>query len=202
MHPSFTTFFSAILFFAIAVCASSSSSKTTTSKKATSTPAAETFKTPEGLTQCKPYNLTWSGGVEPFTLYVYPGCNTDATTDTPLHEWKNINGHWAKWTVNLAAGKDIQLVLVDAKGDEAYTDDVTIDNSTTTSCLKQNTTILFPPNSGGTPTTASNVANTGLANFATGGPSPTSSSAGFISAQSSLLALAVGALVAVGAASL
>ncbi|KDQ15680.1 hypothetical protein BOTBODRAFT_54560 [Botryobasidium botryosum FD-172 SS1] len=114
---------------------------------ATFVSAAANFSltTPQSLAQCSPSVLNWAGGQPPYTIMVYPSCTDDTYdgSDTPLDTFTVDNGTSITWTVNVAAQKMVQLVMVDAGGNNAYSDDVMIGSYNSTSCLNQPLQIAY-----------------------------------------------------------
>lgn len=81
--------------------------------------------TPEKLTQCDTVEIKWSGKKAPFVLSVLPSC--ESGSEDPLFEIPGLNATSYKWTVNLPSSTGaIAFAITDNEGNEAYTDDVTI----------------------------------------------------------------------------
>lgn len=90
--------------------------------------------TPEKLTQCDTVEIKWSGKKAPFTLSVLPSCDSDS--EDPLLEFTSVNATSYKWTVNLPSSTGaVAFAITDNEGNEAYTDDVTIQKSDNAACL-------------------------------------------------------------------
>jgi len=112
--------------------------------------AASNFSlsTPQSLAQCSPATLDWSGGVPPYTVLVYASCSDetpDDGSDAPIVQFNVDNGTSITWTVNIPAQRIVQLGILDATGEDVYSDDVTIESSgNSTSCLDQNAQIVYP----------------------------------------------------------
>lgn len=90
--------------------------------------------TPAALTQCGTVAITWSGKNAPFILSVLPSC--DSNSDVPIAELPPMNATSYNWTVNLPSSTGvIAFAITDAEGNEAYTDEVTINKSNDAACL-------------------------------------------------------------------
>ncbi|KAJ7498812.1 hypothetical protein FB451DRAFT_11264 [Mycena latifolia] len=99
---------------------------------------ALTVNTPtsSSVVVCEPIALSWSDGTAPYYLSIIPGGDTssaalksfDSTSDTSL-----------TWTVDIAAGTSISLALKDSTGTVAYSDAVTIQTGSDTSCVSTST---------------------------------------------------------------
>jgi len=101
--------------------------------------------TPVHVVQCVAHDLTWTG-VPPFILDVWPGCDSDSDSADPLYTY-HTNSTKATWTVNVKAGHTFMLSVTDAKGKEAYTDDVLVKQSNITSCLGKPAVFIVPNSS-------------------------------------------------------
>ncbi|ORY74534.1 hypothetical protein BCR35DRAFT_333374 [Leucosporidium creatinivorum] len=97
------------------------------SATASADPAASTG----GFTQCSPANLTFDGGVPPFTVEVLPASDTSGTPLTTI----NAPSSPYSWLVNVASGTNITLRATDANGTVANTDPVVVKPGTDASCL-------------------------------------------------------------------
>ncbi|KAK7690675.1 hypothetical protein QCA50_005774 [Cerrena zonata] len=90
--------------------------------------------TPE-FTQCEPVRIAWTEGVKPIDVIVTP-------TDDPCNQvladlGADHNAQSMQWTVNLAAGTQAMISLVDADGFEAWSGAITVKGGNNTSCLPQ-----------------------------------------------------------------
>jgi len=105
------------------------------------------FSTPQSLAQCSPTTLNWIGGRPPYTVMVYPSCTDDTFddgSDAPLDKFTVDNGTFITWTVNVAAQRMVQLVMTDADGNNAYSDDVMVGSyNNSASCLNQPLQIAY-----------------------------------------------------------
>ncbi|KAF8899934.1 hypothetical protein CPB84DRAFT_1847498 [Gymnopilus junonius] len=93
---------------------------------------ALTMDTPSSVVQCQPQMLSWSGGTAPYYLAVIPGGQASAD---PIKTFPTQTGNSLTWTVDVSAGTKITLSLKDSTGTTAYSDIVTIRQSSDSSCL-------------------------------------------------------------------
>lgn len=72
------------------------------------------FNTPLNLTLCAPTNLTWSGGVPPYRLDIYPYSPDNNTAQARLDQrFVNLTTQWVIWTPNIPAGTDVGFTVED-----------------------------------------------------------------------------------------
>jgi len=193
------TLFSVVAFTASLAAASNST-----------TAQAPVFVAPNGLTECKPYNLTWLHGKHPYKLFIYNGCDSSDDSDAPLVEVENIQGAWAEWTPKYKNGTSLMFGIEDVNGKIDYSDDVTIYKGSD-DCIGKNATWKLPAVSdaasnsvsiGSNPPTTAHPTGTytGIANVASGGPNaPKKGGASSLKASGALAALV--AMIAVAASS-
>jgi hypothetical protein len=114
-----------------------------------------TINTPSNVAQCRPLQLTWTGGQPPYFLTVTPGAQPNAQ---PLVNLGQVNGTSFTWTkVNIQANTQIDFNLLDNNGALAQTAPVTVNDSGDSSCLGQPAsgsggTAAPPATTGGAPT--------------------------------------------------
>ncbi|KAI5982684.1 hypothetical protein EDC04DRAFT_2874336 [Pisolithus marmoratus] len=111
-----------------------------------------TINTPPNV----PTQLTWSGGQAPYYLSLVPG---GQPTATPIEQFPNQNGTSYTWMVDLQAGTTFNIALKDSTGLTAYSDIITVQAGSSTSCV--NTSIQGgSPTSGGTAASATSGSGT------------------------------------------
>ncbi|KDN48607.1 hypothetical protein RSAG8_02594, partial [Rhizoctonia solani AG-8 WAC10335] len=90
--------------------------------------------TPAELTQCGTVEIKWSSEKSPFILSVLPSC--ESVSEDPLLEFTGVNATSYKWTVNLPSSTGlIAFAITDRDGNEVYTNEVAIKQSSDASCL-------------------------------------------------------------------
>jgi len=77
--------------------------------------------TPTGLVQCATATLGWQGGVGPYEVHVFTGC--DDPNDEPLASWYGVTGTSTPWYVNGLSGYTIFLQISDSTGATVYSGD-------------------------------------------------------------------------------
>ncbi|KAG6374403.1 hypothetical protein JVT61DRAFT_4440 [Boletus reticuloceps] len=83
--------------------------------------------------QCQSTQITWtSTGNPPYDLLIVPA---NDPCGHALEDLGNQTSTSMNWTVNIAAGTQVVLSLMDAVGNEAWSGTVTVANSNNTSCL-------------------------------------------------------------------
>jgi len=92
---------------------------------------ALTIDTPE-LTQCKDVKLNWEESKGPYNLIVVHG---DDPCGDPIVDLGDHDGTSMTWKVNIPAGEQVQLSLMDANEEEGWSGIVTIKESDDKSCL-------------------------------------------------------------------
>lgn len=140
--------------------------------------SALTVNTPASAVQCQPVSLGWGDGTAPFYVSIIPGGQPSAAA---LQNLPTQDGTSYTWMVDVPAGTSITVKVVDSTGDVNYSDQITIQQGTTTECSGSS------PGAGG--------AAAGGASSAA--PAPASSVAG--SASSGTDATSSGALASVRA---
>ncbi|TXT13794.1 hypothetical protein VHUM_01161 [Vanrija humicola] len=90
------------------------------------------INTPGALTECQPVLLTWNGGQGPYFVSVIPGGQPGAAA---LVDFGEQTGNQLTWRVNLAAGTQISLKIVDQTGNTNYAQAVSIQKGSDTSCV-------------------------------------------------------------------
>ncbi|KAF9270803.1 hypothetical protein L218DRAFT_983216 [Marasmius fiardii PR-910] len=81
------------------------------------------MNTPASLVECKPAQLTWSGGRAPYFLVVQDGNNPSGPA---IERFPPQEGTSFTWLVNVAAGRSVGFLLRDANGATSQTASVTI----------------------------------------------------------------------------
>ncbi|KAB5593980.1 Arylesterase domain-containing protein [Ceratobasidium theobromae] len=138
--------------------------------------------TPGQLTQCGSVQVKWSGKKGPFTLSVLPSCDSN-DPDTPLMEFGGLNDNTYQWTVNLPASTGaVAFAITDNEGNEAYTDEVTIQGSDDGSCLPGATPTSAQPTS-----TEPATSSTSETSSSSSSASASSSAPGYTSARTTLV---------------
>ncbi|PWN36241.1 uncharacterized protein FA14DRAFT_161049 [Meira miltonrushii] len=118
--------------------------------------------TPNPLIQCQNYQITFSGGTPPYSLYA---TKEGVYGDILSQIGSNISGTSYTWKVNLAAGTQINLFITDASGQQNTSGGATILGSNDSSCL-------------GTANTSSAPSGGASGSSTSAGSSPSSSSGG------------------------
>lgn len=91
-----------------------------------------TMNTPSSVVQCQPQLLTWTDGASPYYLSVIPGGQPAAT---PIKSFDTQTGNSLTWTVDIPGGTSVTFSLKDSTGAVAYTDMVTVQRGSDSSCL-------------------------------------------------------------------
>ncbi|KAJ7781133.1 hypothetical protein B0H16DRAFT_608294 [Mycena metata] len=93
-----------------------------------------TVNTPSesSLVVCEPIALTWTDGTAPYYVSIIPGGDTSASA---LETFASTSDTSLTWTVDIAAGTSIAVQLKDSTGTIAYSDAVTIQSGSDTSCV-------------------------------------------------------------------
>ncbi|EHS62694.1 uncharacterized protein PGTG_21201, partial [Puccinia graminis f. sp. tritici CRL 75-36-700-3] len=99
----------------------------------TAPPDAPVLNTPSSVVQCLPTLLTFHGGTPPYTLTAIPAGQVGAL---PLADLGPQTGESYTWVTNLAAGTATTLQIRDSKGNINYSQAVTVQPSSDSSCLK------------------------------------------------------------------
>ncbi|KAF9046950.1 hypothetical protein BDZ89DRAFT_942172 [Hymenopellis radicata] len=97
---------------------------------------ALTINTPSGVTECEPQLLEWSNGTAPYYIAILPGSTTD---EDPLKSFDTTSATSLTWTVDIISGTSITLRAKDSTGTIAYSDAVTIQSGSDSSCVSSST---------------------------------------------------------------
>ncbi|KIJ13450.1 hypothetical protein PAXINDRAFT_13782 [Paxillus involutus ATCC 200175] len=103
-----------------------------------------TIDTPT-FVQCQESQITWTGGTGPYDLLIVPA---DDVCGDSIEDLGNQTSTAVTWTVNIAAGTQVVLSLLDYVGDEAWSGAVTVGASSDSSCLSETsspTALTVPP---------------------------------------------------------
>ncbi|KAK0469865.1 uncharacterized protein EV420DRAFT_72437 [Desarmillaria tabescens] len=151
---------------------------------------ALTINTPSGVAECEPSALSWSDGTAPYYLSIYPG---GVTTGSTLESFGATNDTSYTWTCDITAGTSVTFSIKDSTGSIAYTDAVTIQDGSSSSCASvTGSTETSTSGSSDSTTTATGTAattsatttRTGTTSAAASGSSTSSSSSTTTSASS------------------
>jgi hypothetical protein len=82
------------------------------------------------LTQCKAGYLSWAGKNSPFNVSIVSQKNGDY-----LKSFGAVAGTNYTWTVDLPAGRNVALKVIDAKGNINYSNGLYVKNSTDSTCV-------------------------------------------------------------------
>lgn len=83
---------------------------------------AFSVNTPATLIQCQPIQISWTGGQAPY----FPRVTRGGQPNDILKFFPEQTGTSLTWTVDLAAGQPITIVINDSTGNNAATSQVTI----------------------------------------------------------------------------
>jgi len=100
------------------------------------------------LNQCESAKITWEATKGPYDLVIVSAANPCGDA---LAEVGEFNKTWTDWTVNIAAGTVVQISLVDADDDEAWSRNITV-GAGSAACLTS--TSATNSATGGSPTTS------------------------------------------------
>ncbi|KAJ6598958.1 hypothetical protein DFH09DRAFT_1303528 [Mycena vulgaris] len=92
--------------------------------------------TSSSLVVCEPIALSWSDGTAPYYLTIIPGGDTSSAA---LKSFDSTSETSITWTVDIAAGTSISLAIKDSTGTVAYSDTVSIQSGSDTSCVSSST---------------------------------------------------------------
>jgi len=85
------------------------------------------------LVQCQSAQINWaSTGNPPYDLLIVPA---NDTCGHAIEDLGNQTSTSINWNVNIAAGTQVVLSLMDAVGNEAWSGTITVGDSSNTSCL-------------------------------------------------------------------
>ncbi|KAJ2936661.1 hypothetical protein H1R20_g430, partial [Candolleomyces eurysporus] len=130
------------------------------------------INTPTGVVTCQPILLSYGQGTAPYYLSVLPG---GQVSGTPYHTWPATDATDMTWPVDLPGGTSVSLVVKDGTGAQAYSDAITIQGGSDSSCLNG----AAGPNSSGTRAASSHsssATHTGASNSAAATASHSASS--------------------------
>ncbi|KAF8843757.1 hypothetical protein BDN67DRAFT_944950 [Paxillus ammoniavirescens] len=99
-----------------------------------------TIDTPT-FVQCQEAQITWTGGTGPYDLLIVPA---DDVCGDSIEDLGTQTSTAVTWTVNIAAGTQVVLSLLDSAGEEAWSGTVTVGGSSDSSCLSE-TSSAAPP---------------------------------------------------------
>ncbi|KII85035.1 hypothetical protein PLICRDRAFT_45143 [Plicaturopsis crispa FD-325 SS-3] len=195
----FTTLFTAALFLAPAI---------------RSVSAGFSITETQNVVQCQDAHFAWAMGTGPYNLVAVP---SDDPCGNILADLGDHNGSSTTWKVTLPAGTKVVFSLEDSKGDDAWSDEVTVGASSDASCLSGSNSTSTSSSASSSATTstiaattlsisASAVATSAASDSGVGsaagavnaGSGPSASSAGKLALPAmSLAAIVAGAIFAV-----
>ncbi|SPO41876.1 uncharacterized protein PSFLO_07358 [Pseudozyma flocculosa] len=76
---------------------------------------AFTANTPASLTQCRPVQLTWTGGQAPY----FPRITAPGDINTVLKDFGQVDGNSLSWTVDQPEGQTVTFSVGDSAGNTA-----------------------------------------------------------------------------------
>ena len=76
---------------------------------------AFTVNTPAALIQCRPYQITWTGGQAPF----FPRVTAAGQVSQTLQVLGQVNAQQVLWTVNQPVGTMVTISVLDSAGQVA-----------------------------------------------------------------------------------
>ncbi|KAG7451130.1 uncharacterized protein BT62DRAFT_399823 [Guyanagaster necrorhizus] len=156
---------------------------------------ALTINTPSGVTECEPSALSWSDGTSPYYLSIYPGGETTGV----LESFAATNDTSYTWTCDIAADTSITFAIKDSTGSIAYTDAVTVESGSSTSCASVTGNTDTSTSGSGSTTTATGTdatttATTGTTTAGTTSSKATSSSSKTTTSSSTTTSASSGAI--------
>ncbi|KAG6332760.1 hypothetical protein ID866_6334 [Astraeus odoratus] len=117
-----------------------------------------TINTPASVVACEPTQFTWDGGSAPYYLSLVPG---GQPTASPIKQFPNQDGTSYTWLVDLQAGTIFNIALKDSTGATSYSDIITIQSGSSTSCL--NTAVEEGSSTSGSSATGTSGSGSGAA---------------------------------------
>jgi len=84
---------------------------------------------PSSLVQCANSTITWSGGVAPYVVNIYTGC--DSSDDTPVASFNGVSTQSLNWFVTQFSGATLFIQVIDSANSEAFSNDCYVGGSTT-----------------------------------------------------------------------
>ncbi|KAH6908993.1 hypothetical protein BKA70DRAFT_221869 [Coprinopsis sp. MPI-PUGE-AT-0042] len=91
-----------------------------------------TINTPTGVVQCQPIMLTFGSGAAPYYVSAIPGGQVSAAA---LRTWDPTSASSLTWNVDIASGTSLSFIVKDSTGAQAFSDSVTVQSSSDSSCL-------------------------------------------------------------------
>jgi hypothetical protein len=143
-----------------------------------------TINTPPSAVECEPTMFNWSGGTAPYYLSLIPGGQASAA---PLKEFPTQTGTTYTWLTDIQAGVGFTISLKDSTGLTAFSDVVTVQPGSSTSCVNAvvqeggsttDSALTAPaatPSSGSSATTSGTAATTTHASGSSTAPTATGS---------------------------
>ncbi|KIJ12819.1 hypothetical protein PAXINDRAFT_14382 [Paxillus involutus ATCC 200175] len=134
-----------------------------------------TINTPASVTECEPTQFNWSGGTPVYYLSLVPAGQPSAP---PFKQFPTQSGTSYTWNTDLGSGTSFTISLKDSTGLTAYSDIVTVQAGSSSSCL--NSTVSEGGSSSGSAAaspTASGSSNTSSASSSTASASAGASKA-------------------------
>ncbi|KAF9223863.1 hypothetical protein BS17DRAFT_122965 [Gyrodon lividus] len=125
-----------------------------------------TVNTPASVTECEPTQFAWTGGSPPYYLSLVPAGQPSAP---PFKQFPTQTATSYTWNTDLQSGTSFTISLKDSTGLTAYSDIITIQAGSSTSCV--NTTVQ----EGGSSGSAAATPTSGSSSSTGSSASPTSS---------------------------
>ncbi|KAH6913039.1 hypothetical protein BKA70DRAFT_1524874 [Coprinopsis sp. MPI-PUGE-AT-0042] len=95
-----------------------------------------TINTPTGVVQCPPArranHVTFGSGAAPYYVSAIPGGQVSAAA---LRTWDPTSASSLTWNVDIASGTSLSFIVKDSTGAQAFSDSVTVQSSSDSSCL-------------------------------------------------------------------
>ncbi|KAN0061572.1 hypothetical protein ACQY0O_006419 [Thecaphora frezii] len=135
-----------------------------------------TANTPASLTECRPVQLTWTGGQAPY----YPRITAPGDINTVIKDFGTIQTTSVTWTVDVAAGQTVTFSVGDSAGNTANSAITPAVLAGSTDCLNGSSSSSSSANG-----SSSNAASTGSSSTADATSSSSKSSASATSPASS-----------------
>ncbi|KIM85025.1 hypothetical protein PILCRDRAFT_67223 [Piloderma croceum F 1598] len=110
-----------------------------------------TVNTPQGVTECEPFEFTWTGGTPPYFLSLIPGATRfyPHILQRPIKQFPPIQGTSYTWLVDLQANTNFIASLKDDTGTQAFAALATINAGTDSSAASATPTGAASSHSGG-----------------------------------------------------
>ncbi|KAH8924107.1 hypothetical protein BT69DRAFT_1280885, partial [Atractiella rhizophila] len=97
------------------------------------------INTPSSAVECQPIAISFSGGTAPYYISVIPGGQPSAAALVQFPDQTAAGS--ITWTVNIAAGTAITFAIRDGDGSTNYSDQLTIQEGTSDTCLTQSASV-------------------------------------------------------------